>query len=79
MEGMVREGYGLRGGCGPREGYGPGEGGLNSIPYPPVLTSSGSHRSRRYASYWNACLLFICFKFSHSHWRILSTQFFSMS
>ena len=64
--GMVREeGYGSRGG--------------NSIPYPPVLTSSGSHWSRRYASYWNACLLFMYFKFSHSHWRILSTQFFSMS
>ena len=40
----------------PGEGYGPGG-------YPlPVLTSSGGHRSGRYASYWNTFLF--CYQFT---------------
>ena len=34
--------------------------GVGTHPSHPVLTSSGCHRSGRYASYWNAFLLQIC-------------------
>ena len=46
-EGLVYQGVGVAGGRYTR--------------YLPLLTSSGGHRSGRYASYWNAFLLPLCF------------------
>ena len=52
--GWVYQGVGIMEGVGiPGDGY--TGGGLHQV-HPPVLTSTGGHRSRWYASYWKAYL-----------------------
>ena len=55
--GQVYQGIGLGGQISGRDGYTRGEYNLVYPPHPLVLTSSGGHRSGRYAPYLNTFLI----------------------